>query len=74
MHAGKKLFLTSDGKRKLHIFCYNGESKVLITVFKTVEVRLYVRYEKKVCTSFKEISIPCLHILILDILYIDYNA
>ncbi|XP_037785385.1 nuclear envelope integral membrane protein 1-like isoform X2 [Penaeus monodon] len=40
MHAGKKLFLTSDGKRKLHIFCYNGESKVLITVFKTVELHL----------------------------------
>ncbi|KAK3873279.1 hypothetical protein Pcinc_021705 [Petrolisthes cinctipes] len=42
MHAGRELFITSNGKHKLSVFCYHGEAKNLLTIFKTIELCLEI--------------------------------
>ncbi|KAK4313036.1 hypothetical protein Pmani_015558 [Petrolisthes manimaculis] len=42
MHAGRELFITGNGKHKLSVFCYHGEAKNLLTIFKTIELCLEI--------------------------------
>ncbi|KAG0710141.1 hypothetical protein GWK47_023423 [Chionoecetes opilio] len=40
MQAGRELIIVGDSMNPLNVFCYRGESKMITTLFKTIELRL----------------------------------